>query len=184
MYSRFRPLILLLTACLAVLPRSFRYGLLALFRDTPGLLGVGFRYICVRSLAASCGDNVYVGSHSFLTHLDKCQLGNNISIREMCHIGCKGGLKIGDDVSIAHGSSVLTEEHDYVSKATSLRDAPVLEKPIEIESDVWIGAGVRITAGVIIGRGAVVGAGSVVTRPVAPYSVVAGVPARVIRMRE
>ncbi len=52
-----------------------------------------------------------------------------------------------------------------------------------IEADVWIGEGVRIRAGVRIGVGAVIGAGALVTRNVAPYSIVAGSPARVLRMR-
>ncbi len=52
-----------------------------------------------------------------------------------------------------------------------------------IDHDVWIGAGAQVMAGVTIGSGAVVAAGAVVTRDVAPYQVVAGVPARLVRMR-
>ncbi|CAN0462886.1 unnamed protein product, partial [Laminaria digitata] len=54
---------------------------------------------------------------------------------------------------------------------------------VTIGHDVWIGHGVTVTAGVTIGDGAVVGAGAVVTRDVAPYTVVGGVPARVIKHR-
>jgi acetyltransferase-like isoleucine patch superfamily enzyme len=53
--------------------------------------------------------------------------------------------------------------------------------PIRVEEDAWLGAGVIVLPNITIGRGAIVGAGAVVTRGVAPYTVVAGVPARVIR---
>jgi len=54
---------------------------------------------------------------------------------------------------------------------------------VTIGHDVWIGHGVTVTAGVVIGTGAVIGAGAVVTRDVAPYTVVGGVPARLIKRR-
>lgn len=54
---------------------------------------------------------------------------------------------------------------------------------VSVGHDVWIGHGVTVTAGVTVGTGAVVGAGAVVTRDVAPYEVVGGVPARVIKRR-
>ena len=56
-------------------------------------------------------------------------------------------------------------------------------KPIVIEDDVWIGARVTVLGGVTIGRGAIVAAGAVVTKNVAPYSIVAGVPAKPLKMR-
>jgi phosphonate metabolism protein (transferase hexapeptide repeat family) len=56
-------------------------------------------------------------------------------------------------------------------------------QPCEIGHDVWIGHGAKVMAGVTIGTGAVIGAGAVVTRDVGPYEVVAGVPARVLRLR-
>jgi acetyltransferase-like isoleucine patch superfamily enzyme len=54
---------------------------------------------------------------------------------------------------------------------------------VVIEDDVWIGTGARILDGVTIGRGSVIGAGAVVTKGVAPYSVMGGVPAKLIRSR-
>ena len=54
---------------------------------------------------------------------------------------------------------------------------------VGIGHDVWIGHGVTVTAGVTVGTGAVIGAGAVVTRDVAPYTVVGGVPARMIKRR-
>ena len=56
-----------------------------------------------------------------------------------------------------------------------------ITKPITIENHVWIGAGATILKGVTLGEGCVVGAGSVVTKDVAPHTIVAGNPAKVIK---
>jgi acetyltransferase-like isoleucine patch superfamily enzyme len=54
-------------------------------------------------------------------------------------------------------------------------------EPVVIQNDSWIGAGAIILPGVLIGTGSIVGAGSVVTKDVEPFSIVAGVPAQIIR---
>jgi acetyltransferase-like isoleucine patch superfamily enzyme len=98
----------------------------------------------------------------------------------MCYLDATGGLTIGNDVSIAHGVSILTTEHEYAVPGVATRDAAVREAAVAIGDDVWIGAGARILAGVRIGDHAVVGAGAVVTRDVPARQVVAGVPARAV----
>jgi acetyltransferase-like isoleucine patch superfamily enzyme len=125
-YKGFKPILLVFVSLLSLFPRSVRYALLALFRGTSGLIGVGIRYICVRSLSASCGDNVYIGPYTFLSYLENCSIGKNVSIREMCVIGWFGGLTIGNNVSIAHGSSVLTTDHDFTNGDIPIREAPVI----------------------------------------------------------
>ena len=91
----------------------------------------------------------------------------------------RGRLTIGDRVSIAAGVIIILSSHSNnsnVSKQVSSRGDYVI-----IEEDAWIGAGSIIMNGVTIGKGAVVGCGSVVTSDVAPHTVVAGNPAKVIR---
>lgn len=91
----------------------------------------------------------------------------------------RGNLTIGNRVSIAAGVIILLSSHSnnsHVSKQVSQRGDFVT-----IGDDVWIGAGSIIMNGVTIGDGAVIGCGSVVTRDVAPHTVVAGNPAKVIR---
>jgi len=91
----------------------------------------------------------------------------------------RGKLKIGDRVSIASGVILLLSSHSNnsaVSKQVTQRGDFVT-----IEEDAWIGAGSIIMNGVTIGKGAVVGCGSVVTHDVAPHTVVAGNPAKVLR---
>lgn len=60
---------------------------------------------------------------------------------------------------------------------------PVQDAPVVIEDDVWCGANVTILKGVTIGRGSVVAAGAVVTKSFPPYSIIGGVPAKLIKMR-
>lgn len=95
------------------------------------------------------------------------------------------GVYIGDNVMIAPHCMIAAGDHDFRQIEKPIRFAGNLSKgPIVIEDNVWIGANCTITDGVHIGRDAVVGAGSVVTRNVAPYDIVAGVPARVIANRK
>lgn len=94
-----------------------------------------------------------------------------------------GELVIGRFVRIGPHVCIVAANHRY-----DLTDMPIAEQGliamgVTIEDDVWIGAGATILDGVVIGTGSVVGAGSVVTKPVLPYSVVAGVPAVVIKNR-
>lgn len=89
-------------------------------------------------------------------------------------------LVIGDRVSIAPRVTLVTSSHPNDSRIRPV--APVVRAPIIIEEDVWLGAGVVVLPGVRIGRGAVVGAMSVVTRDVPPLNVVAGQPARTVRV--
>ena len=164
------------------MPTRVAYALLGSARNLPGYPGLGLRYACVKRLAASCGENVAIFPGAYLSDLDGLHLGSNIKIGEMCFIGAAGGIVIEDDVSLAHATTVLTEEHDY-TRPGPLRETPLLFDQVTIRRGVWIGAGVRITAGVEIGEGSVVGAGAVVTHDVPSYSVAAGVPARVLRDR-
>jgi acetyltransferase-like isoleucine patch superfamily enzyme len=112
----------------------------------------------------------------------------NIQIGECCvlnsfiHIWAgPAGLKIGNRVLIASHTAITTLTHS--TDKANIRFNSVIDKPIVIEDDVWIGAHSVIMPGVTIGKGAVVGAGSVVTKSVSANTVVAGVPAKLLKYR-
>ena len=92
-----------------------------------------------------------------------------------------GPLCIGNDVIIAQNVVFSGLNHGYHDVHTPIRDQPCTTAEIVVEDDVWIGANVVVTAGIRIGRHAVVAAGSVVTRDVAPYTIVGGNPARLLK---
>ncbi|HOO26508.1 MAG TPA: DapH/DapD/GlmU-related protein [Clostridiales bacterium] len=74
--------------------------------------------------------------------------------------------------------------HSYTDPDTPIVDQPTDQRKITIEDNVWIGANAVITPGITIGTGSIIGAGAVVTKDVEPYSVMGGVPAKLIRKRK
>ena len=99
-------------------------------------------------------------------------------------LSCSGGVSIGNNVAIGHGTSIISTNHGFADHDTPINYQPVLEAPVTIGNNVWIGARVVILAGVSIADGTVVAAGAVVSKSVTePDMVVGGVPARIIKSR-
>lgn len=129
----------------------------------------------------------------------RCRLGRGTELRTEGN----GQITIGDDVRIntgcmivAHGEVVISD-YAIIGEYVSIRDAnhgmdpshpmryqPHSISPVKISRDVWVGRGSCILPGRSIGEGSVVGANSVVTEDIPPFSVAAGIPARVIKKRE
>jgi len=105
-------------------------------------------------------------------------LGENVTIGVRTHLYNLGGLSIGNSTSISQDVYICGGTHDYTTLAY-----PLIRKKITIGNYVWIAAGAFIGPGVTIGDGAVVGARAVVMKDVAPWTVVAGHPAKVIKPR-
>ena len=105
------------------------------------------------------------------------RIGRRSRVNRGCTLDVRGGLTIGDDVSVSADVSILT----VARLATTKTRAEA--KPVVIEDNAWIGTRAIIMPGVTVGRGAVVGAGSVVLRDVPPLAVVVGSPARPVGAR-
>ena len=142
-----------------------------------------------------CGKGVYLRPMSSdLKGLAHLSVGDYTSIPKGSTIYCtEAPCTIGRKVLFGPRPTIITGDHraDIVGKY--IADVTVEDKfvdgenpydqPVVIEDDVWCGANVTILKGVTIGRGSIVAAGAVVTKSFPPYSVIGGVPAKLLRMR-
>ena len=112
------------------------------------------------------------------------EIGRSCSINSFCVLLGYGGITIGNHVRIAAHTSIIAFNHNFENVDKKINHQGYRAKGIVIEDDVWIASGVRILDGVRVGRGAVVGAGAVVNKDVEPYTVVGGVPAKILKQRD
>jgi acetyltransferase-like isoleucine patch superfamily enzyme len=142
----------------------------------------------------ACQNGIRVGKNSLVMHgsvlhvynfrgipHSEIRIGENSLIGEYNVIRGQGGVKIGDRVYTSPMVQIVAVNHVFDDPVLPFVQQGITAQGITIEDDVWIGSGAIVTDGVTVGKGAVVAAGSVVTRNVAPYSVVAGSPAKLIR---
>ena len=92
-----------------------------------------------------------------------------------------GPVTIGSHVNLAQGITVTALNHNFSETDKRIDEQGVSTTPVTIDDDVWIGANAVILPGVSIGTHSVVAAGAVVTKDVPPHSLVAGVPAKIIK---
>lgn len=136
-----------------------------------------------------CGKNVYMRpTCSDFKGLNNLSIGDYSSIPKGSVFYCTGAcLTIGKRVIFGPCPTIITGDHRIDAIGKYIVDSTVKlsdnDAPVVIEDDVWAGANVTILKGVTIGRGAVIAAGAVVTKSCPPYSIVGGVPARIIKYR-
>lgn len=138
------------------------------------------RRLCGKLMLKHCGKKVNIEKNARFS--SKVSLGDfsGIGVNASIH----GTCEIGNYVMMGENCTVITRNHSH-----SRTDIPMMyqgfeeERPVYIEDDVWIGDNVTILPGVKIGKGCIIGAGAVVTRDIPPYSIAAGVPAKVIKSR-
>jgi len=138
------------------------------------------------------GTDLHIGKGTRLWAPKLLRIGNGVYIGKQVHI--EANCEIGDYCLLANRVAIVGRyDHDVSAIGYPVRYAPWVgsrlfpnrhsDDKAVIESDVWLGYGVIALTGVTVGRGAVVAAGSVVTKDIPPYSIAAGVPARVIGQR-
>ena len=142
------------------------------------------RNVAFRLILKKYGKKSTIDYKTYIRYPSRVRIGDGTMINRGCHLLASFHHKdveiaIGNHVAVAPDVYFLAAGHDY-----SRLDLPDTAGSITVGDYVWIGARSIILQGVTIGEGAVVAAGSVVTRDIPPYTVVAGVPARVIKERK
>lgn len=112
------------------------------------------------------------------------EIGSDTSVNQFCVLQGNGGIKIGSQVRIAPHVIIVAANHGIESVELPIMSQVETAQGVVVEDNVWIGANAVILDGVTISTGAVVAAGAVVTHSVPSYHVVAGVPARTIKVRK
>ena len=181
LFSMFGAFIDGLSSIIALLPYCIREWMFRCSSCFGGHFGKLIRYILIRKMAKSCGQNVSIKKHIYFYHIKELSIGNNVCIHEGVYINATGGLTIGDNVSIGHGSDILTFNHQWHDTSKPIKYNDVVKKGVKIGNDVWIGVGSKIMAGVNIGDRTIIAAGAVVTKDVNPHTIVGGCPARLIK---
>lgn len=154
-------------------------------------------YLDQNTYLHACDNGIVIGANSIVMHgavlhvynfrglpNSHITIGENSLIGEYSVIRGQGGVSIGNRVFTSPFSQIIAVNHIFNDPNVSFVDQGITAEGIVIEDDVWIGASAVITDGVTVGKGSVVAAGAVVTKDVPPHSVVAGVPARVIKQIE
>jgi galactoside O-acetyltransferase len=180
------------------------FGLVA---SIPGSVGIRLRRIVVRWGLRSVGSGLCLDTGLRITGWENISIGDNVSIMRLGALHAHNGrLKIGSNVSINANTSLVPADGGRVEIADNVLIAQnvvirasdhghgAIDQPINqqghtggeifIGEGVWIGANSVVTRNVRIGEHAIVGAGAVVTHDVEPFTIVGGVPAKLIRHRD
>ncbi|GAA0727075.1 DapH/DapD/GlmU-related protein [Clostridium malenominatum] len=157
--------------------------ILGIAKYVPSALGIPLRMILYKIFLKKCGKGLRIASDVTIKFPENVIVGDNVSFNEYDWIDGNGGIEIGDYVSIGPKVSIISFSHGYEDIHVPIKLQKKKLNKILIENNVWIGANVVITGGVKIGTGSIIGAGSVVLNDVEPYSIVAGVPARLVKKR-
>ncbi len=141
----------------------------------PGALGLVLRRALYRLVLGACGRNVVFGQNVVLRHPHKIRIADNVVIDDNCLLDAKGE---------SNYAYIVGGDHDLSDPTIPILEQRRVSAGVQVGSGAWIGAGVRVLDGVAIGDGAVIGANAVVREPVPAGAIAAGVPARVISMRD
>jgi len=110
-------------------------------------------------------------------------IGNNVGISQNCFIQVRGKISIGNNVIFGPGVSLFSENHNFSDLTKYINEQGETRKGINIEDGVWVASGATILDGVTIGANSIIAAGSIVNKDIPPFTIVGGIPAKIIKYR-
>lgn len=154
------------------------------------ILGDNVQLNALSEIGIKFGNNVTVASNTIMVCTGVVarkgkgiQIGNSSAIGAQSFFGGQGGIVIGDDVIMGPQVRIFSENHYFELNDLPIRKQGEYRKGVVIGNDCWVGGGVTILDGVEIGDGCVIAAGAVVTKSFPALSIIAGVPAKIVKSR-
>jgi acetyltransferase-like isoleucine patch superfamily enzyme len=153
--------------------------------DGPLFLGGGLELHVARRGRIEFGRFVWLGHGTKIRcHEGVVEIGAKTVLGQECTISAYERVRIGEQCVIADRAMFIDFDHGVVEVERPIRLQGIYTRPVEVGSNVWIGYGACVLRGVRVGDNAIVGTNAVVTRDVPANAVVAGAPARIVRMRK
>lgn len=112
------------------------------------------------------------------------KIGNNVGIAQNCFIQVRGQVTIGNSVILGPYVSIFSENHVFDNPDLPVSVQGETRKGVIVEDGVWIGTRATILDGVVVGKNSIIAAGAIVNKDVPPFSIVGGIPAKIIKYRK
>lgn len=153
--------------------------------DGPLFLGRGLELTIGRQGRVDFGRFVWIGDGAKIRcHEGVVEIGAKTVMGQECTISAYRRVRIGEECVIADRAMFIDFDHGVIEVERPIRVQGIYMRDVVVGSNVWIGYGACVLRGVRVGDNSIVGTNSVVTKDVPANAVVAGIPARIIRMRE
>jgi maltose O-acetyltransferase len=166
---------------------TFSYILARFIPNLPNLrVGQRMRENLCKIIFRKCGKNINIEKNVYFGLGNSIEIGSNSGMGKNAYISNIGGggeVIIGNNVMMAPDVCILTKSHEFSDIKIPMNMQKSYSSTVIIEDDVWIGIRTIILPGVKIGKGSIIGAGAVVTKDEPSYSIVGGIPAKIIKSR-
>ena len=144
-----------------------------------GKLGNRWRSAYYAHIFSSCGrKRPRIARQVVFSYPQNIACGEALIVNPQVYFAAKGGIELGDNVTISAGAKILSSSLQAVDGAVSRKH---IHKKVTIGSNVWLGAGCIICPGVTIGDNVIVAAGAIVTKDLPGDHIYAGIPAKMLR---